>query len=77
MCKDKWNGFNYDYNKVVDYHARIGHHIPFLDFTIEERDHRHLPRKFNWESKDVIQAFQGERFDALPSSFIDSKVSLK
>jgi len=25
MCKDKWNGFNFEYKKVVDYHARTCH----------------------------------------------------
>jgi hypothetical protein len=22
MCKDKWNGFNFEYKKVAHYHAR-------------------------------------------------------
>jgi hypothetical protein len=24
MCKDKWNGLNFDYKKFLDYHKGIG-----------------------------------------------------
>jgi hypothetical protein len=36
MCKDKWNGLNSNYKKVVDYHVGTSHHIPFWDLTIEK-----------------------------------------
>jgi hypothetical protein len=28
MCKDKWNGLNFDYEKVSNYHSNIGQHTP-------------------------------------------------
>jgi len=43
MCKDKWNGLNYDYKKVSNYHSNIGHHIPFWDLTMEEHEKHHFP----------------------------------
>lgn len=63
MMGTKWSGFNSDYNFFYNYHARIGHHTPFQDFTIEKHNCHHFPRQFNREFYDVIQ---GERMINTP-----------
>ncbi len=66
MCKDKWNGLNSNYKKIVDYHAGTSHHIPLWDLKIKNNNRHHFPRQFNWEFYNVIQAFQGERLINTP-----------
>jgi hypothetical protein len=61
MCKDKWNGLNYDYKKLLDYHKGIGHHNSFLDLFTKERNQQHLLQAFNKECYETIETFQGER----------------
>jgi hypothetical protein len=60
MCKDKWNGLNYDYKKLLDYHKGIGHHNSFLDLFTKERNQQRLLRAFNKECYETIETFQGE-----------------
>jgi hypothetical protein len=61
MCKDKWNSFNFDYKKIVDYHKGTNNHTHFWDFVVEKKDKYHLPRQLCRNFYDLIKEFQGER----------------
>ncbi len=37
-CEDKWNGLNFDYKKLLDYHKGIGYHTSLLELTMEEHN---------------------------------------
>lgn len=71
MCKDKWNGLNFDYEKVSNYHSNIGHHTPLQDLTMEEQEKHHLPRQFNKEFYDHIKSVQGKKTLNTPSHVND------
>jgi hypothetical protein len=43
MYKDKWNGLNSDYNKLLDYHKATKNHIFFWEMTTKEHDKHNLP----------------------------------
>jgi hypothetical protein len=55
MCKEKWNGLNYDYKKLLDYHKGIGYHNSFLDLFTKERNQQHLLQAFNKECYETIE----------------------
>ncbi len=61
MCKQKWNGLNYDYKKLLDYHKGIGYHNFFLNLFKKEHNQQHLLHAFNKECYETIETFQGER----------------
>jgi hypothetical protein len=42
MCKDKWNGLNFDYKKLLDYHKGTGHQTSFLELTMEEHKFKYI-----------------------------------
>jgi hypothetical protein len=61
MCKDKWNSFNFDYKKIVDYHKGTNNHTCFWDLVVEEKDKYHLPHQLCQQFYDLIKEFQGEK----------------
>jgi hypothetical protein len=56
-CKDKWNGINSNYKKIVDYHKGTGHNTYFWELLIDERDNLHFPKQFNHEYYEAIYVF--------------------
>ncbi len=60
MCKDKWNGLNFDYKKIFDYHVKTNNHTIFYDLTIKEHNYHQLSKFFNQKLYYAIQAFQGD-----------------
>jgi len=44
MCKDKWNGLNFDFKNISNYHIGIDHHTSLWDLTSKKCDSHHLPR---------------------------------
>ncbi len=57
MCKEKWNGLDYDYKKLLDYHRGIGHHNSFLDLFTKKRNQQHFLQAFNKECYETIETF--------------------
>jgi len=47
MCKDKWNGLNFNYNKLSNYHKGIKHQSYFWEPTIKEHNEHDFPWQFN------------------------------
>jgi len=60
MCKNKWNGLNFDYKKIFDYHVKTNNHTIFYDLTIKEHNYHQLSKFFNQKLYYAIQAFQGD-----------------
>jgi hypothetical protein len=60
MCKDKWNGLNSYYNKLLNYHKGTSHHMSFWEMIPKEHDRYHLLKQFNKEFYKATEAFQGE-----------------
>jgi hypothetical protein len=59
MCKDKWNGLNSDYKKLLD-HKGTKNHILFLGDDCRRTWQHHLLCQFNKEFYEAIETFQGE-----------------
>jgi hypothetical protein len=57
MCKDKWNGLNFDFKNISKYHIGIDHHTSFWDLTSKKYDSHHLPRQCNKNFYDAIKFF--------------------
>ncbi len=47
MCKDKWNAFNSNYKKFVNYHKGTRNHTSFWELCFEEKKRFHLPHQYN------------------------------
>jgi hypothetical protein len=60
MCKDKWNGLNSYYKKLLNYHKGTSHHMLFWEMILKECDRYHLSKQFNKEFYKATEAFQGE-----------------
>ncbi len=61
MCKDKWNYIHGDYKRILDYHTSIGNNTSHWDLTFKEWDIFHLPKQYNENYYNAIEAFQGEK----------------
>jgi hypothetical protein len=44
MCENKWNGLNFDYEKLSNYHKGIGHHTSSFKLIVEKCNKFHLPQ---------------------------------
>ncbi len=60
LWEDKWNGLNFNYKKLSNYHQGIGHHTSFQELSKQECDQHHLPWALNRKAYEAIKAFQGE-----------------
>jgi hypothetical protein len=69
MCKDKWNSFNFDYKKIIDYHKTTKNHICFWNHVVEKKDKYHLPCQLCQEFYDLIEEFHMERNVIVPLHF--------
>jgi superoxide dismutase len=66
MCKDKWNSFNSNYKKILNYHKGIRNHTCFWDLVSKEKERHHLPCQFNLKIYDQIELFQGKSSVTIP-----------
>lgn len=60
ICKDKLNGLNFNYKKLLNYHQGIGHLTSFQELFTQECDQHHLPGAFSRKAYETIKLFQGE-----------------
>jgi hypothetical protein len=74
MCKDKWNAFNFNYEKLANYHKGTRNHTGFWELSFAEKERFHLPLHFNQECYDAIEAFQGEKAINVPFHMQDVNV---
>lgn len=57
MCEDKWNGLNFNFKNISNYHIGIDRHTSFWDLISKECDSHHLRRQCNKNLYDVIKFF--------------------